>query len=96
MRQPPISSALRIIPLVLIALVVSLESGVQTWQLLRERASLDEITARQGEAVRNADFQRSDCEKLVQATINLARDGDTHVLPVIDQLKRLGVVTTTP
>ena len=89
-------SASRIVPLVLLALVVALESGSRTLQLLRESASLDAIIAQQSEAFRNADFQRSDFEKLVQATINLAREGNTHVVPVIDHLKRLGVVTSTP
>jgi len=87
------SFALRILLLLgLIALVVLLQTGLQTKQMLDERASLDRIKAGQNDAVGSRAFQKSDLEKVVQATLNLARDGDTNVLPVIEQLKTLGVV----
>lgn len=56
MRRTADSPALRVVPLILLALVVALESGAHTTELLRERTRLAEIRAAQDEAVRNADF----------------------------------------
>jgi len=84
------------LPLLLVALVVFLQSVFQTAQLVRECVTLDQIKTGQNEAVRNADLERSDLETLVQATLNLARDGDKNVLPVIEQLRQLGIVASQP
>jgi len=84
------------LPLLLVALVVFLQSVFQTGQLVRECVTLDQIKTGQNEAIRNADLERSDLETLVQATLNLARDGDKNVLPVIEQLRQLGIVASQP
>jgi hypothetical protein len=96
MRRTADSPVLRVVPLILLALVVALESGVRTTELLRERTRLGEIRAGQDEAVKNADFRRSDFDKLVTATVNLANGGDANVRPVVEELKRLGAVSLNP
>lgn len=87
---------MRVVPLILLALAVALQSGARTSELLLERTRLGEIRAAQDEAVRNANFRRSDFDKLVAATVNLANGGDANVRPVIDRLRRLGIVVSNP
>ena len=96
MRRTADSPALRVVPLILLALVVVLESAARTSELLHERARLGQIRAAQDEAVRAADFRSSDFDKLVTATLNLANSGDANVLPVMEELKRLGAVFLDP
>jgi hypothetical protein len=96
MRRTADSAALRVVPLIILALVVALESGARTSELLRERTHLGEIKAAQDEAVRNADFRISDFDKLVTATVNLANGGDANLRPVMEELKQLGAVSLNP
>ena len=96
MRRTADSPIMRVLPLILLALAVALQSGERTSELLRERTRLGEIRAAQDEAVRNADFRRSDFDKLVTATVNLANGGDANVRPVVEELKRLGAVSLNP
>jgi hypothetical protein len=89
-------SALRAFSSCLVALVLLLETSFQTAQFLDQRANLANMKIGQDQAVMESSFQRSALEKLVQATLNLARDGDRNVLPVIEQLKKIGIVKERP
>jgi hypothetical protein len=84
-----------LLPLMLLAVAMLLQSGLQTAQLLEEHTALEQLQAGQRDALRQADRRRSDFERLVTATLTLANAGNRNVLPVIAQLKQLGAVTET-
>ena len=87
---------LRDISSCIVALVVLLQTGFQTTMILERRAVLTRFEAGQEAAVKESGFQKSDLGKVIQGVLNLARDGNKNVLPVIAELKRSGLVTEQP
>lgn len=95
--KPGRSAACRtVLSLSIVALVVFLETAFQTAQILHDRDALDRIRSEQEAPFGEVVHQQTNFEALVRGTLNLARDGDGNVLPVIEQMKRQGVLKETP
>ena len=82
--------------LALVILALVLLAGFQTVQLIRERSSLDELSAAQEPTVQEGLKLRRQLDTLAGKTAQLAAEGNASAAAIIADLRRQGITVRAP
>ena len=84
------------VPVLLVALALTVWLGFQTYQLVREVQQLAQLRARQDGPVEAAAKVRASLDSVATATALLAERGNGNARVIVDELRRRGITINQP
>jgi hypothetical protein len=87
-----ISPAQILYPVILLCVSFLLLMAFQMSQIMRDRASLNDLRAQQEKGIEDSQRIQAQLVALIVGTQKLASEGDEHAQKIVDKLKAIGVI----